>query len=121
MATQHNMFIRKFGKLAIVITVTDWEDFKELEQLSEHENPDMLVSGITTKSIYSNMLPNIVVNTDSARDITAGTRGMGLAGIITEGVDKAHDTPELEDLIGGIWAYKKCGLTYAEQESKPRI
>lgn len=126
MATQHNTFIRKFGKMAVVITVTDWEDFKELDKYSTHEDPDFLVSAMTTKSIYSNMLPNIVVNIgEGTRDITEGTKGMGLAGIITEGIDLNVKHPEktkhLEDLQGGFWGYKKCGLTYSEQMSNPKI
>ena len=53
--TQQNVFVRKFGHLAIVITVTDWEDFKELEQFAKNDDPDMLISSTTSKSIYSNM------------------------------------------------------------------
>lgn len=37
--TQHNVFIRRFGDKAILITVTDWEDFKELEAKSTEEYP----------------------------------------------------------------------------------
>ncbi len=121
MATQHNTFIRKFGKMAVLITVTDWDDFKELENFSAHSDPDFLVGAITTKSIYSNMLPNIVVDTSTPRDITEGTKGMGLAGIITDGIDCAGANDHLQDLIGGIWAYKKCGLTYSEKTSNPHI
>lgn len=112
MATQHNTFIRKFGKMAIIITVTDWEDFKELDKFTIYGYPDFLVTSVTTKSIYSNMLPNIVVNTSEARDITEGTRGMGLAGIMTEGCGNSGKDGRLEDLVGGFWRYKKIGLTY---------
>jgi hypothetical protein len=120
MATQHNTFIRKFGKHAVVITVTDWEDFKELEALSDEGDPDFLVPSVTTKSIYSNNLPNIVVSTHAAVDITKGTQGAGLAQIITGGLHRHEDLPkELEYLVGGIWSYKNVGLTYSEEESKP--
>lgn len=126
MATKHNTFIRKFGKMAVLITVTDWDDFKELERYSEKPDPDFLVSSMTTKSIYSNMLPNIIVNIgEGTRDITEGTKGMGLAGVITEGIELDYKNPEktrhLEDIAGGIWAYKNCGLTYSEAESRPKI
>lgn len=119
MATKHNTFIRKYNNMAVIITVTDWDDFKELENFSVHDNPDFLVGAITTKSIYSNMLPNVVIDTSTPRDITAGTKGVGLAGIITGGCEIGIDG--LEDLIGGIWAYKKCGLTHSEELSKPKI
>lgn len=87
MATIHNTFVRKFNNMVIVITITDWNDFKELEQFSKEENPDFLLSAVTTKSIYSNMQPSMQINTYKAEDITEGTKGMGLAGIITEGLD----------------------------------
>lgn len=77
MATQQNILIRKFGDMAIIITVGSWDDYKELEMRSTHSDPDMLVTGIVTKSIYTNMLPSMVINTDNARDITEGTKGMG--------------------------------------------
>ncbi len=94
--TQHNTFIRKFGNKAIVITVTDWEDFKELEKLSTHESPDFLVGAITNKSIYTNMLPSMTINTSEAKDITEQTHGAGLDGIMTGGSN-----------AGPLWAYKR--------------
>lgn len=121
MATIHNTFIRKLNDKAVIITVTDWSDFAELEQFSEEENPDFLVSATTTKSMYSNMQPSMQINTYEAIDLTEGTKGMGLAEIITEGCDNAGKNGELEKFIGGIWSYKKAGLTYSEQASKPHI
>lgn len=115
--TQQNTFIRKFGKLAIIITVTDWEDFAELGQ----EDKDYIVSSVTTKSIYSNMQPSMQINTYKAIDITEGTKGMGLAGIITEGCDKAGKDNRLDEFVGGLWAYRKCGLSISEQFSRPTI
>jgi hypothetical protein len=122
MATQHNVFVRKFGKMAVVITVTDWEDFKELEQhMTNKESGDLLLTGVTTKSIYSNMQPSMQLNTYKAIDISEGTKGMGLAGIITEGCDYPGDNNQFADLMGGIWAYRKAGLTVAEEFSKPQL
>lgn len=105
MDTQHNIFIRKFGQYAVIITVTDWNDFKELEKQSSHENPDFLLSGVTSKSIYTNMNPSIIVATKGeVKDITNETVGMGLGAIITG-----------DSKVGPIWAYKKInGLFVAE-------
>lgn len=84
MQTQHNVFIRKFGDKAIVITITDWDDFKELNKHSEHEDPDFLLGGITSKNIYSNMNPSMLIATrGEVKDITDETKGIGLAGILT--------------------------------------
>ncbi len=120
MATQQNTFIRKFGDKAIIITVTDWDDFKELEAFSNEENPDFLVKSTTTKSIYSNMMPSILVENYRPLDITKGTRGMGLAGIITDGIRECG-VPELDAMAGTIWGHRKCGLTYSEEISKVEI
>lgn len=94
--TQHNVFIRKFGDKAVIITVTDWGDFKELEKFSKDKDPDFLIGGITRKSPYSNMLPVMTLNTGEPMDITEGTRGMGLDGIITG-----------DSNAGPIWSIKK--------------
>lgn len=115
--TVHNTFVRKIGNKAIVITVTDWDDFKELEQFSKESDPDFLISATTTKSVYSNMQPSMQLNTYQAVDITEGTKGMGLAGIITEGCDNAGKNGELEKFMGGIWSYKKIGLSVTESLS----
>ena len=100
--TQHNVFIRKFGHYAVVITVTDWNDFKELEKYSTHEDPDLLLSGVTSKSIYTNMNPSMIISTrGEVKDITDETKGMGLDAIIT------GSTP-----AEPIWSYRKIdGLT----------
>lgn len=119
MATQHNTFIRKFGNHAIIMTVTDWKDFEVLSKMSASKHPDFLVSAITTKTIYSNMLPNILVDVSTARDITEGTKGMGLSGILTGGCGNPGSNDQLKDLVGGIWGYKSCGLTYSEQMINP--
>lgn len=97
MATQHNIFIRKFGKWAIAITVTDWNDFKELEQHSKHSDPDFLLSAVTDRSIYSNMNPSMLISTKGeVKDITEDTVGFGLAGIIT------GSSP-----AGPLWQFRK--------------
>ena len=84
MQTQHNVFIRKYGDKAIVITVTDWDDFKELSRHSGHEDPDFLLGGITSRNIYTNMNPSMLISTrGDVRDITDETCGVGLAGILT--------------------------------------
>jgi hypothetical protein len=108
MATQHNVFIRKFGNLAIVITVTDWEDFKELEKHSKHESPDFLLSGITDRSIYTNMNPSMLVSTrGEVKDITEETKGIGIAGILTG---------------GNIWGFRKInGLFGIGDMIKPKM
>ncbi len=105
MATQHNTFIRKYGEMAIVITVTDWADFKELEAHSDKEHPDFLVGAMTSKTIYSNMLPQMIINTGEVQDITEKTRGMGIAGIMT-GCQ--------------LWGYRKVnGLSYVSDMITP--
>lgn len=97
MATQHNTFVRKWGKYAIVITVTDWNDFKDLEKHSKEPEPDFLLSSITDRSIYSNMNPSMLISTrGKVKDITKDTVGSGLAGIIT------GSSP-----AGPLWSYRK--------------
>lgn len=97
MATQHNVFIRKFGQYAVVITVTDWNDFKELERHSTQESPDFLLSGVTSKSIYTNMNPSMIISTmGEVKDITDDTKGVGLSSIITGNSN-----------AGPIWSYRK--------------
>lgn len=97
MATQHNTFVRKWGKYAIVITVTDWSDFKDLERHSKNEDPDFLLGAITQRSIYSNMNPSILISTQGeVKDITKDTKGAGLASIIT------GNSP-----AGPLWQYRK--------------
>jgi len=89
--------------LAVVITVTDWNDFKELEKHSIHEDPDFLLSGITDANIYTNMNPSMLISTrGEVKDITEETKGIGLSGILTGGSN-----------AGPIWGYRKfaglCG------------
>lgn len=112
MATQHNTFIRKFGKMAIIITVTDWEDFKELEKHSEHEDPDFLLSAVTDSSIYTNMNPSMLINVSGeVKDITEETRGTGISSIMTGGSN-----------TGPLWSYRKIkGLSYIDEMIKPKI
>ena len=112
MQTQQNIFIRKFGKLAIIITVTDWEDFKELEKHSEHESPDFLLGSITSASIYTNMNPSLLISTrGEVRDITNETQGFGLAGIITGSAP-----------CGPIWSYRKIeGMSAISEMTTPKI
>ena len=114
MSTQHNVFIRKFGKMAIVITVTDWDDFKELEKHSTHEDPDFLLSGVTDASIYTSMNPSMLISTrGEVKDITEDTKGIGLSGILTGGSN-----------AGPIWSYRKLnGLFYSaiDEMIKPKI
>lgn len=109
-----NTFIRKMGNKAIIITVTDWADFKELELHSKAEDPDFLVSSTITKSIYSNMQPSMQINCYKPQDITEGTRGMGIAGITTQGCEGFKD----ESKNGPIWAFKKVGESITEHLSK---
>lgn len=110
MSTQHNVFIRKFGELAVVITITDWNDFKELEKHSEHESPDFLLSGITDANIYSNMNPSMLISTrGEVKDITEETKGTGLTSILT------GSSP-----VGSIWGFRKInGLCAISEMIKP--
>ena len=116
---QHNIFIRKFDDLAIVITVTDWNDFKELEQHAttdedgkKHESPDFLLSGTTSKNIYTNMNPSIIIGTrGEVKDITEETEGFGIGGILTGSAP-----------CGPIWGYRKIdGLFALEEMITPKI
>lgn len=110
--TQQNTFIRKFGKLAIIITVTDWEDFKELEASSKHAEPDLLISSFTSKDLWSNFNTQLTLSTrGEVRDITDQTAGTGLASILLG-----------SSLAGPLWAYRKMnGLTAKQQFSYPQI
>ena len=113
MQTQHNVFIRKFGHMAIVITVTDWEDFKQLEKHSEHKDPDFLIGGITDSgNIYTNMNMQMLLSTrGEVKDITDETKGIGIDGILTGGSN-----------AGPIWAYRKIdGLSAISEMITPNI
>jgi len=112
MATQSNTFIRKFGNLAIVITVTDWAEFKELEKHSEHESPDLLLSSVIDRNIYTNMNPSMLIATrGEVKDITEETKGIGLAGILTGGSN-----------AGPLWSYRKIsGLCAISEMIKPKL
>jgi hypothetical protein len=126
--TQQNVFVRKFGKLAIVITITDWEDFKELEKFSECDSPDLLISSTTSKSIYSNMQPAMQLNTYDAVDITPITKGVSIGGILTgsfawKNRDEQTD-PKLKAFIdgNGIWSYRKVdGLCAVSEMITPKV
>jgi hypothetical protein len=113
MQTQHNVFIRKFGDKAIIITVTDWDDFKELEKHSKHEDPDLIISGITsTGNIYTNMNMEMILSTKGeVKDITKDTKGSGLASIITGNSN-----------AGAIWGYRKIsGLSAITDMITPKL
>lgn len=112
MATQLNMFIRKFGDKAIVITVTDWNDFKELEKHSKHKDPDFLLSSVTDRNIYTNMNPSMLIATNGeVKDITDDTKGTGLASILT------GNSP-----AGPLWSYRKLnGLSAISEMITPKI
>jgi hypothetical protein len=98
--------------MAVVITVTDWDDFKELEKHSEHKDPDFLLSGITDASIYTNMNPSMLISTrGEVKDITDDTKGIGLSGIITGGSN-----------AGPIWSFRKLsGFSFISDMIKPKI
>lgn len=117
--TQHNVFIRKFGDLAIVITVTDWNDFKDLEKHATkdeegkvHESPDFLLSGTTSRNIYTNMNPSMTIGTrGEVKDITEETKGTGIASILTGSAP-----------CGPIWGYQKIdGLFALEEMITPKM
>lgn len=97
MPTQHNIFVRKMGDKAVIITVTDWNDFKELEKISNEKDPDFLIGGITNKNIYTGMNPSISCSiSENVKDITLDTRGAGLAAIMTGSSN-----------VGPIWGFKR--------------
>lgn len=113
MQTQHNVFIRKFGDKAIVITVTDWADFKQLEKHSQHEDPDFIIGGITdTGNIYTNMNMQMLLSTrGEVKDITDKTEGAGLTSILL------GSSP-----AGPLWAYRKIdGLSAITEMITPKI
>jgi hypothetical protein len=106
--TVQKVFVRKFGDMAVVMTITDWKQYEELMEHAEkdedgnlHTSPDFMMEGTTTKNIYSNMLPSTIVRTDNAKDITEETKGMGLAHILTSPYwgYKTIKNP-LDDLLG---------------------
>ena len=113
MQTQHNVFIRKFGNKAIIITVTDWEDFKQLEKHSRHKDPDFIIGGIIdTGNIYTNMNMQMLLSTrGEVKDITNQTKGTGLTSILT------GNSP-----AGPLWAYRKIeGLSVISEMITPKI
>lgn len=112
MQTQQNLFVRKWGKYAIIITVTDWNDFKELGKHSTHENPDLLLTSITSRNIYSNMNPSMLIAIrGEVQDITEDTKGMGLDSVITGHLP-----------CGPIWGYRKIeGLSAIEEMITPKL
>ena len=105
--TTSKVFVRKHGEMAIVITITDWKQYEELMQYAKNGNtsPDFMMEGVTTKTIYSNMLPSMTVGTDGAKDITEQTRGMGLNDILTSPY-WAFKTIK-DALLGGLISDKK--------------
>jgi hypothetical protein len=113
MQTQHNVFIRKFGDKAVIITITDWDDFKELEKYSNHEDPDFLIGGITSSgNIYTNMNIQMILSTKGeVKDITDETKGDGLEAIITGNSN-----------AGPIWGYRKIdGLSAITDMITPKL
>jgi len=110
--TTSKVFVRKFGDMAVVITITDWKQYEELMQYAEkdedgnlHENPDFMMDGTTTKSIYSNMFPSMNVATYTAKDITEETKGNGLAHILTSPIWGFKTVKDA--LLGGLISAKK--------------
>ena len=85
MTLQQNLFIRRYEALAVVMTITSWEAFEFLHPFSEHQDPDFQIQARISRSIYSNMAPEITLgNTPGlVNDITNQTRGQGLEGILT--------------------------------------
>lgn len=74
MATQHLCFIRKFEKVAIVVTVMDVEDLKEIPNES-------FVVASTTKNIYTGNMPTINISSQKF-DTGEEVKGMGIDGIL---------------------------------------
>jgi hypothetical protein len=99
--------------MAILITVTDWNDFKMLEKFSKHEDPDLLLGAITSQgNIYTNMNPSMLISVrGEVKDITKDTRGIGLAGIILGNSN-----------AGPIWGYRHIdGLSAIDEMITPKI
>lgn len=98
--TQHNVFVRRFDDMAIIITVTDWNDFSILNKHidMEHKGGDLLLGGITKPpDIYLGHNPHIMLDVHGqVEDISDLTKGTGLASILT------GSSP-----IGPIWSFKK--------------
>jgi len=110
--TTSKVFVRKFGHMAVVITITDWKQYEELMQYAEedeegnvHTEPDFMMEGVTTKTIYSNMYPSMTVATYKAKDITEDTKGQGLAHILTSPV-WGYKTVK-DPLMGGLISEEK--------------
>jgi hypothetical protein len=91
---QHLAFIRKFEKVAIVVTVVD------LESLEGIPNESFVVC-TTRKSFTSGMMPSITIS-DQVFDTDEDTKGNSIDGILTSPnwfIRKV--TTGLEDLLGG--------------------
>ena len=102
MITQSNVFVRKFGDHAVVITITDWKQFEDLMEKADEGNdsPDFMMAGTISKSIYSNMFPSMNINTEVAEDITESTKGAGLGGILTSPIWSYRTVKD--PLLGGM-------------------
>lgn len=99
MATIHNVFLRKYGDKAVLITVTDWQDFEKLEELlNGKDDGDFLLAGTTAKGLYDSNVVETSFNIDPAKckNITDETKGDSYNGIMTGNSN-----------AGPIWAIKK--------------
>lgn len=116
-----NSFVRKIGNMAMVITITDWKEFNELDGLAKNGNadPDYIVPTTISKTMYSGMQPAMQVNCYKGVDISEQTRGLGIAGILTEGFNNDACSVEFKDgdetkILSGIWAFKDLGQSLLE-------
>lgn len=113
-----NTFVRKIGDKALVIMITGWDDFNELDtqRKTSSSDPDYLVPSSISKTIISGMQPAIQVNCYKGIDISEQTKGLGIAGILTEGF--SADAEPVKDSNGetitGIWGFKDMGESVYE-------
>lgn len=93
MITTHLAFVRKFGDKAVVVTVLDADQLKDIPDES-------FVVANTQSSIYSGMNPCITLNKHETFQNEEATRGNSFDGILTSplwAIRKVKDA-----LLGGL-------------------
>jgi len=99
MATQHNVFIRRYGDKALVMTVTDWDDFKELESKSEHESPDFLIGATTNKDFDGTPIISLHINSE-LKDMTSECKGDSINGVALKPIWAINKFKSVTEMMG---------------------
>lgn len=101
--TQSNAVIRKLNDKAVILIVTEWDEFECLMKHAKSDNPTMQVGCLTKTDFSSGMIPCTIFNTNAPKDITKETEGQTIDGIAKGEwwVTKKVNNP-LSQLYGGM-------------------